>query len=225
MSKRGRYKRSRKSLIDRKVIINSTKSPKVTQKSSFKESLKLAKKVNAKLSKLTESGYKSGTWATKKLRNRLQTTKLRGWHRGRVKIKKGLSETDYQAINKAMAQFLESKTSTPKGIKSQVKTTKEAIKNMLSDENKEKVTDEDAEFYFDMLGSDDFDYFAEKIGPSTLWILIDESIAQEDSQNDWISRLSNYITVNDEETRTRAIRLYNKYIGEERTYKSPNMFK
>jgi len=213
MSKRGRYKRSRSSLINRNIIANSTKSPSISQKSSFKKTLKLAKQVNSKLSKLTESGYKSGTWATKQLRNRLQTTKLRAWHRGRVKIKSNLSETDYQAINKALNQFLESKTSTPKGIKSQVKTTKQAIQNLLSDENKEKVTDEDAEFYFDMLGTDDFDYFAEKIGPSTLWILIDEAITENDSQNDWINRLSNYITINDEDVRARAIRLYNKYIG------------
>lgn len=213
MSKRGRYKRSRQSLINKKIIVNSTKSPSISQKSSFKETLKLAKKVNTRLSKLRESGYKSGTWATKKLRNRLQTTKLRGWHRGRVKIKKGLSETDYSAINKALNQFLDSSTSTPKGIEKNIKTTKKAIQDLLSDENKEKVTDEDAEFYYDMLGQDDFDYFADKIGASTLWILIDEAITENDSQNDWINRLESYITLNDEDVRNRAIRLYNKYIG------------
>ena len=74
------------------------------------------------------------------------------------------------------------------------------------------MTEEDAEFYYDMLGDDDFDYFADKIGASTLWQLIDEAIEMNDTEDSWLNRLGNYITLNDLDIRDRAIRLYNKYV-------------
>ena len=43
-------------------------------------------------------------------------------------------------------------------------------------------------------------------------MLIDEAIENNDSEDDWISRLGMYITLNDLDIRDRAIRLYNKYI-------------
>ena len=63
-----------------------------------------------------------------------------------------------------------------------------------------------------MLGDDDFDYFADKIGASTLWQLIDEAIEMNDTEDSWLNRLGNYITLNDLDIRDRAIRLYNKYV-------------
>ena len=64
-----------------------------------------------------------------------------------------------------------------------------------------------------MFESDDFNYFADKIGASTLWQLIDEAIEKNVSEENWISMLSSYITLNDLDMRERAIRLYEKYIS------------
>lgn len=209
---RRRYKRSRANISRRKpqITVNKSQTPKTSN--TFKDTLKLVKQVNNRLSRLTKDGYGSGTWASKKLKNRLQTSKIGAWHRGRVKINESMSETELKAVQKASTQFLKSKTSTKKGIQKQIKNTKKAIKTTLSDEDREEVTDEDAEFYFDMLGEDDFDFFADKIGASTLWVQIDEAIEKNDSQDKWLDRLSRYITLNDEDLRNRAIRLYNKYI-------------
>lgn len=213
MSKRGTYKKSRiQRLSSNKTTIPKTKTKQSIKNETFKETLKLVKQVNSRLTKLKQSGYETGTWASKKLNNRLQTSKIGAWHRGRVKVKETMTNTQLLAIQKASKQFLESKTSTPKGIKSVKKQTIKSLQETLSEENKEKVSEEDAMFYYDMFGTDDFDYFADKIGPSTLMILIDEAIENGDSEESWIDRLSRYTTLNDEDERLRAIRLYNKYI-------------
>lgn len=210
--KRASYKRSRLNISRNRTQISVSKSQIPKQSSTFKDTLKLVKQVNSRLSRLTKEGYGSDTWASKKLKSRLQTSKIGAWHRGRVKIKESMTETELKAVQKASKQFLESKTSTKKGIQKQIKNTKQAIKSTLSEEDGKKVSDEDAEFYFDMLGEDDFDFFADKIGASTLWVLINEAKESNDSESSWLDRLSRYITLNDEDIRNRAIRLYDKYI-------------
>lgn len=162
--------------------------------------------------KSLERRYKRGTWASKKLMNRLDSGTLNAWQRGRIKVGKNLTSTQLRAIDKATRQFLESKTSTKKGIRETSQKTKESIKSTLSEDMRDRVSDEDAEFYYDMLGDNDFDYFSDKIGASTLWVLIDEAIDNSDSESAWLSRLSSYIELNDLDVRDRAVRLYDKYV-------------
>lgn len=214
MSKRGTYKKSRTLKINKKPTTNNrTSSNKVATTSSFNETLKLVKKANSKITKLRQAGYKSGTWASKNLNNRLQTAKIGAWHRGKIRIRENMTETQLMNIRKSINQFLVSKTSTPKGIKKVKKKTLESLAQTLSDEDRGKLDTEDAEFYYEMLGNKDFDFFSDKIGASILWICIDEAVENNDTEESWISRLSNYITLNNEDYRNRAIRLYHKYVG------------
>ena len=176
------------------------------------ETRKSVEKANKRLKGLKNAGY-TGTWSSKKLINRLDNKKLDAWDkRGKIKVNKQMTNTQLKAVQKASDQFLKSKTSTPKGIKDVKSATIKSLQATLSDEQRGKVTEEDAEFYYDMFGSDDFNYFADKIGASTLWTLIDESIEKLDSEESWLKKLSNYITLNDLDMRERAIRLYEKYI-------------
>lgn len=185
---------------ERKKLIDST--------------IKKANETNKRLKALKNAGYK-GSWASKKLEKRLQAKTLKAYDKsGRVKTDKikRMNNTQLVAMNKKMDQFLESKTSTPKGIRETRDATIESLRKTLSDELRGKVSAEDAEFYYDMFGSDDFNFFAEKIGASTLWTLIDEAIEDNDTEDGWLHRLSLYITLNDKDIRERAIRLYNKYV-------------
>ena len=176
------------------------------------ETRKSVEKANKRLKGLKNAGY-TGTWSSKKLINRLDNKKLDAWDkRGKIKVNKQMTNTQLKAVQKASDQFLKSKTSTPKGIKDVKSATIKSLQATLSDEQRGKVTEEDAEFYYDMFGSDDFNYFADKIGASTLWTLIDDSIEKLDSEESWLKKLSNYITLNDLDMRERAIRLYEKYI-------------
>lgn len=190
------------------------KKIKVKQRELYKDTLELASKVNRRLKGLKNAGYR-GTWASKKLINRVDTTVLKGWTKsqgGKVKVQKGLTQTQYLNLQKAMQQFLRSKTSKAKGIEETKRKTIKAIRKTLSDDKQGLVSEDDAEFYYDMLGDSDFDYFADKIGASTLWSLIEDSIEANDTEDRWIKRLSIYITFNDLDVRERAIRLYEKYI-------------
>lgn len=182
----------------------------------YEQTLKQIREVNSLLNSL-ERHHKTGTWATKKLINRLNNNVIDIWQdsKGRLKVPKKVSQTKLIAIRKALTQFMNSKTSTNKGIKSvKDKTIQSIIESMtdVDDEKKSRVNEDDAEFYFSMLGDSDFDYFASKIGASTLWVEIEDSIANNDSEEDWINKLENYGTINDEDARNRAIRLYQKYI-------------
>jgi len=190
------------------------KAPKYTKDRSklMADTRKLVEQANRRLKGLNQAGYK-GTWASKKLINRIDTKLLNAWSKqGKIKINRTLTNTQLKAIQKATDQFLKSKTSTIKGIRETENSTIKSIQATLSDEKRGLVTIEDAEFYYDMFGNDDFNYFADQIGASTLWQLIDEAIENNDSENDWINRLGRYITLNDLDVRERAIRLYNKYI-------------
>lgn len=188
--------------------------PKYTKERAklFNETRKMVDMANRRLKGLNNAGYK-GTWASKKLINRIDTKVLKAWSKqGKIKLNKNLTNSQIKAIQKATDQFLKSKTSTIKGIRDTESATIKSIQETLSDEKRGLVTKEDAEFYYDMFGNNDFNYFSDKIGASTLWMLIDEAIESGDSEDDWISRLSRYITLNDLDVRERAVRLYNKYI-------------
>ncbi len=190
------------------------KAPKYTKDRAklMADTRKLVEQANRRLKGLNQAGYK-GTWASKKLINRIDTKLLKAWSKqGKIKLSRTLTNTQLKAIQKATDQFLKSKTSTIKGIRETEESTIKSIQATLSDEKRGLVTKEDAEFYYDMFGNDDFNYFADKIGASTLWQLIDDAIENNDSEDDWINRLGRYITLNDLDVRERAIRLYNKYI-------------
>lgn len=177
-------------------------------------------KANARLRNLEKAG-EYNSWASKKLFDRLDTQTLKVLQRyrkggkiERINLTRQLTNTQLIAIEKATRQFLVSKTSTIKGIRNVKTSTIKAIQTTLSEEDAVKVTEEDAQFYYKMLGESDFDFFADKIGASTLWTLIDSAKESNSSLNSWINTLSNYIEFKeDADVRDMAINLYNKYIA------------
>lgn len=177
-------------------------------------------KANARLRSLEKSGdYYS--YASKKLFDRLDTQTLKvlsryrkGGKISRINLTRSLTNTQLIAIEKATKQFLVSQTSTPKGIRKVQDSTIKSIQTTLSEEDALKVTEADAEFYYKMLGDNDFDYFSDKIGASTLWTLIDSAVDGGETESQWISTLSRYINFSeDADVREKAISLYNKYIA------------
>lgn len=187
-------------------------SRKVNKINLEKETRKLVNKANSRLDSL-QRRYKSGTWASKKLANRLSSNKINMWSKkGRIKLGKNPTKSQLIAVNKAATQFLNSKTSTKKGI-SEIKSKQiESIRLRRNIED-EEFTEEDAEDFYDMFGNDDFQYFANKIGASKLQEIIYDSIKDNDSEDDFLSRLELYIELNDLDIREKAIRLYNKYVA------------
>ena len=186
------------------------------QEKLYKQTLKKAQKVNERIRSLNRR-YRKGTWAVKRLVNRLDTNILSVWKNGRIELNKNLTKSQLIAINKATNQFLESKTSTKSGIKEVSSNVKESLKETLSDDIRE-LSNEEVDFMYDMLGDDNFSYFNKDredtnfIGASELWIVIDEAINKGDDENTFLNRMNVFVNVNDENIRNKAINIYNKYV-------------
>ena len=153
----------------------------------YKDTLKQVRQSNAKLASL-QRRYKSGTWASKKLMNRLDTETLKAWQGGKIKIPTKISQTKLAAINKATRQFLQSKTSTKKGINDVKKETMKSLKATLSSDTK-KYTDDEIETMYNMLGDKDFSDLTQKIDTSDLWVFIDNAIEKDLNEDEFLNTL------------------------------------
>lgn len=187
---------------------SSRRKPKVDLE---KETRRLVNKANARLDSL-QRRYKSGTWASKKLANRLSANKMKMWSKGKIKLGKNPTKAQMIGLNKAINQFLQSQTSTKRGIQEVKRKQIESIRLRRSVED-EEFTEEDAEDFYDMFGDNDFAYFADKIGASKLQEIIYDAIKANDSEDNFLDRLELYIELNDLDIREKAIRLYNKYVA------------
>ena len=191
------------------------KAPKYTKERAklIADTRKLVSDANRRLKGLNQAGYK-GTWASKKLADRLDTKVLNAWNKqGKIKINKTLTNTQLKAIQKAIQQFMTSQTSKVSGIKKVKESTLDSLKATLS---KDIELDEmDVESAYEMLSNKDFDYFnnADRVGASTMWALIEDAKEYEQSEDTFISRLLNmYDSSNDLDAIERAKRLYDRYI-------------
>lgn len=157
--------------------------------------------------------YKSGTWASKKLIDRLETSTLDAWANGKVKIRENMTITQLRAVQKAISQFMASKTSTLKGIQSVKESTKASLKATLSDEDLGLLSDSEVETMYNMLSDTDFSFLSDKVGASTAWSLIEDAKDNNDTEKGWINRLNRYaFEINDVDMKAKALAIYNKYI-------------
>lgn len=157
--------------------------------------------------------YDNGTWASKKLINRLETSTLDAWSKGRVVIRENMTITQLRAVQKATSQFMVSKTSTLKGIESVKETTKASLKATLSDDDIGSLSDSEVETMYNMLSDKDFSFLSDKVGASTAWALIEDAKEHNDTEQGWINRLNRYaFEINDVDIRNKAVAIYNKYI-------------
>ena len=177
------------------------------------ETRRLIDEANRRLKGLKQAGYK-GTWAGKKLASRLDTKVLKAYGKdGKIKVNKQLSNTQLLAVQKATRQFLESKTSTIKGIKSVKESTIESLKASLSKDI--ELADVDAEDAYEMLSNKDFDYFnsAERVGASTMWALIEDAKEFDQNEETFVNNLMNiWDFSNDLDAIDKARRLYDRYV-------------
>ena len=191
------------------------KAPKYTKERAklIADTRKLVSDANRRLKGLNQAGYK-GTWASKKLAERLDTKILNAWTKqGKIKVNKILTNTQLKAIQKATQQFMTSQTSKVSGIKKVKESTLDSLRATLS---KDIELDEmDVETAYEMLSNKDFDYFnnADRVGASTMWALIEDAKEYDQSEDTFISRLLNmYDSSNDLDAIERAKRLYDRYI-------------
>lgn len=188
------------------------KKPK-QDKELLRETRKLVEKANRRLKGLKSAGYQ-GSWASRKLSDRLDTKVLKAWNKtGKIKVNKNLTNTQLLAIQKATNQFLTSSTSTAKGIKSVKDKTMESLKATLSKDK--ELSNLEVETAYEMLANKDFDYFnnEDRVGASTMWALIEDAIEFNQKESTFINRVLNmYESSNDLDAKERLKRLYEVYV-------------
>lgn len=197
MSRRQRIKKSRKvkTREDKRLDL---------QKQVQKE----VNKVNSMLKSL-ERNVKSGTWSSRKLRNRLNSITLQAWSNNRVKLKSNMTVTQLKAVQKALQQFRTSKTSTYKGIKQVAQQTVKSLHQQFSIET-DNLTLDDFENIYNLFGEDEFKDLTSKIPSSDIIVLLTDSKEYNYSDSQFINMLDSLIDVEDNNIRETALSLYNK---------------
>ena len=87
--------------------------------------------------------------------------------------------------------------------------------NLDRDIEYDELTYDDIYFMYNMLEDKDFtNFLGDKVGASEMWVHIDEANANNYTQEQFLDRLENYsITLNDEDMRNTAIKLYQRYVS------------
>lgn len=173
--------------------------------------------VNKKLNRLDSAGL-YGSYASKKLLRNIQRDSNIKYNRGkRSKVTvnvKNLNRSQIRYYQKVLNSFLESKTSSAFGIKDVESRTREKLKQSLSEIRDEDLTEQDVEDFYTLVEDNDFRYFADKIGDSDIYILVNEAKSRDLKKRPFYEMLKQYMTVNTKEARDAARRLYEKYVGE-----------
>lgn len=182
------------------------------QQELYNELKKLSKRANQRLVRL-EREFGKDTWASKKLRNRLESNPIQAWTlSGRVKVNKSMTMTQMRAVIKATEQFLNSKTSTVSGVKKVKKTTIAGLAKSLGTDE-ETLTNEEAEALYDMLSDDYVTDILKYIPASEFWALVQDAKEQHDTEQQFINRMKDYIDFgNDKDMVIKLTSIYIKYV-------------
>ena len=177
----------------------------------FNELKKLSKRANQRLVRL-ERAFGKETWAAKKLRDKLDIEPLQAWTKtSRVRINKTMTITQLKATIQATEKFLNSETSTVRGVKNVRKRQIEQIQKKFN-VDEEDYTYEDAENFYDVF-DDSYNWILKYIDPSEFQAMVQDAIEQRDSENDWVKRIEDYISIgNDIDLINKCIDLYNKFV-------------
>lgn len=174
-------------------------------------------KVNRKLNKL-DQGKVYGRYASKQILRLASTDKNILYSRKRrnklIISTKGLTQSELRLYQKQMESFLKSKTSTVSGIKQARANVIDKVRKSLSGMTDLELTDDDVEDFFNLTSKDnDFKYLADRMDPSKLYILLIHTKESDGNAEDLITMLESYMTVNNQNVRNKATRLYNKFVS------------
>ena len=184
-------------------------------KKLYREVKKQVNIVNERLNAL-ERYHKVGTWSTGKLRTRLRNNKTKGLlYKGkRIRLKPRMTKTNLVQVQKATKQFLESATSTNKGIKKTKEATIESLKSTLNFRKKKRMTDKDAESLYNMLGDKQTRDLVSEIGASLLMQEVMYAARHKLTFESFTDRLNSYMAQDmDLDLKEQAKRIYDLYVG------------
>ena len=184
------------------------------RKSRFK-----AKSVNEYLLKLKKWG-RYDTWASKQLISRLDTNKLNLINEsGLIDMDKisSLNETQITNLNKAMNQFINSKTKTIQGINAVVRNKRQwLIEKSDNAQWVKSLTNREVEDLYRVFDEEEFENLSEKIKYETIWDTVVEANKKQWSEQEFIDELQLYTDpayINDDNVLDSMSDIYNKFVN------------
>lgn len=175
--------------------------------------VKDVRKANQRIQKL-QGRYGESSWAVNQLYEKIDNKNINGVSvlTGNIKINKNMSEIQLKAIQKATTRFLESQTSTLRGVKKAINNMQDAIKTNYSDMNKQ-ISDKDAEKLYSFLESKDTRGTIEKIGASDTWAKAIRAKEENKTKDEFIEMFKNSkVNINDLDVREDLETIYNRYM-------------
>lgn len=183
-----------------------------TAQSSLLRSIEL---VNKKLNQLEHAGL-YGQYSSKKLFRLIRNEPKIKYNRAKkikvsVKINQ-LNSSQIRYYQKIFDAFLQSRTSSPLGIKNVKSQTVKKLKESLSEITDSDITNQDIEDFYSLVQDEDFRYLADKIGDSDIYILVNEVRERNLKETGFVKLLEQYMTLNTQEIRDAALNLYTKFV-------------
>lgn len=171
-------------------------------------------RTNRKLKRLYRSNL-DNKYAAKKLKDVLKVNGDFRVVKGRVMgSTRNLSVSQIRYYQKVFKSFLTSPVSSPIGIEQSRAKSRETLKQSLGElADGKEITDEDVDDFYSLFEDEDYTYFSDKIGVSTMYALVNEAQAKNYSEQKFIDTLATLITINTEEVRNKAKRVYEKYVA------------
>lgn len=172
----------------------------------YNELKRLSKQANQRIVRL-EREFGVNTWATRSLREKLETETVRAWTKtGRVAVRKSMDVTQMKATIKATKEFISNPTSRVKGVRQAKAKAIETLKTRFSSDVSE-ITYEEAEALTLFFEDSDVNKITNFIPGSDILAIIEEE--RESHNYDYKSFLS----------KAQSIQQYNKGKSMERILK------
>lgn len=171
-------------------------------------------KINKRLRSLERAGN-FGKYKGKELLTFVKDSRfLKMSRRRRLKVSKLREATFGQLaiISKKFKSIIKSKGFSNIGIKKIREETRAKVKKYFEDVNERELTNKELDTFFELL-SYRKNEILDRIPPSDFFNLVLTAQNQNADENDFVELLSNYVTINNEDLRKEAKKLYHKYVA------------
>ena len=109
-----------------------------------------------------------------------------------VLANKKMSIVQLRAVNKALQQFMSSRTSTVSGIKEVRNEVIQKISKTLSEDRGRNISYSEAETLYNMFTDDDTDEYIREIGASEFWSILENAKEAGDTEEQFADRIARY---------------------------------
>ena len=176
-----------------------------------------AEKINRKIRSL-EKGKNFGRYKSKELisfvgENAYLGLKRRGRRKNKLVVGKlrGATFGSLALISKKFKNIIKSKSFSNVGIADIEEKSRESLKKTLKGLTDKDITDQDLETFYEIVTYKKNEII-DKVKPSDFYNIVNTASEKNYNVDQWLDLLQDYITINNENLRRSAKKLYNKFV-------------